>query len=372
MRESVPFTLGPERRLPVPGCPGFYVRISEDVRKTVVFFGFEDTRPGKGGINCVGSGFVVGYDDHGYLVTAKHLAHDLGNNPFVLRLNRKDGTSQNVHADSVEWFGHPDPTVDVAVTVLAINDRAYDILYVPFMKMLMSELPSDSLNPLGVGDLTYTVGLFRLMSGEKRNLPFVHMGNVGMMPRDEKIPLRDWRDRKRKMMVEGYLVETQGMTGLSGSPVFVRPTASFSTLPPNVLLDLRSGPEAGDYLVSVPVQRLFLLGLWSSSWDAPPDEVFAAQAGPGNRVPVGIGVVVPAQKIRETLDLPELVEMRRISRQSRLAQEVAAAATPDSAVPLANPDVQDAAPSADDANPNHLEDFKRLVDVAARKRPQDD
>ena len=31
-----------------------------------------------------------------------------------------------------------------------------------------------------------------------------------------------------------------------------------------------------------------------------------------------------------------------------------------------------AAPSESDANPNHLEDFKRLVDVAARKRPQGD
>ena len=28
--------------------------------------------------------------------------------------------------------------------------------------------------------------------------------------------------------------------------------------------------------------------------------------------------------------------------------------------------------SADDANPNHLKDFTRLVDVAARKRPQGD
>jgi hypothetical protein len=41
------------------------------------------------------------------------------------------------------------------------------------------------------------------------------------------------------------------------------------------------------------------------------------------------------------------------------------AASPDS-VPISEAD------KADDANPRHLEDFTRLVDVAARKRQQDD
>jgi hypothetical protein len=77
----------------------------------------------------------------------------------------------------------------------------------------------------GAGSFTYTVGLFRLMSGEKRNLPVCHFGTIAVLPGDEKIPVKDWRDpeKKRLIFVEGYLVETHSLSGLSGSPVFVRP-----------------------------------------------------------------------------------------------------------------------------------------------------
>jgi hypothetical protein len=62
------YTLGPERRQPLPGCPGLYVRIRDDLRKCVVFFGHVDDTPGKGGINCIGTGFLVAYEEAGYLV----------------------------------------------------------------------------------------------------------------------------------------------------------------------------------------------------------------------------------------------------------------------------------------------------------------
>jgi hypothetical protein len=57
------------------------------------------------------------------------------------------------------------------------------------------------LGALGVGDFTYTIGLFRLMSGERRNLPIVHFGTVAMVPGDEKIPVRDWRDKTKRLKV---------------------------------------------------------------------------------------------------------------------------------------------------------------------------
>ena len=48
----------------------------------VAFFGFEDNSPGKGGINCVGTGFFVTYKNGGYLVTAKHVARELQGAPI--------------------------------------------------------------------------------------------------------------------------------------------------------------------------------------------------------------------------------------------------------------------------------------------------
>jgi hypothetical protein len=350
------------------------VRINDDLRKTVLFFGFEDKKPGKGGINCVGTGFLLNYEDVGFLVTARHLAHNLGNRPFLVRLNRKDGTSENVHSDDVHWYEHPDPTVDVAVTHIGLGGgpaSAYDVLFLPKDMMATDAIVNHpQLGVLGVGDLTYTIGLFRLMSGERRNLPVVHFGSVAMMPKDEKIPVRDWRDPTKKLMVDGYLIETQALQGLSGSPVFVRPTTSISLLPHNILVDPRSAaPE--DYSGAIPMQKLFLLGLWTNSWDAPPDEVLLVQAGQ-NRVPVGMGVVVSAQKIEETLQQEELIELRK---EIKAMREAHLAASPDSAIPTANPSVESRGSdevTGPDANPNHLADFRRLVDVAAKKKTTKD
>ncbi len=374
------YSLGPARREALPGCPGFYVRVTEDLRQMVLFFGFEDKRPDKGGIDCVGTGFLLAYDTCGYIVTARHLAHGLGDNPFLVRVNRKDGTSENIVADDVRWFEHPDPNVDVAVTPFAIAGgpgAPCDIMYLPDEMMATDAVVRhERLGALGIGDFTYTIGLFRLMSGERRNLPIVHFGSVAMVPGDEKIPVRDWRDKTKTLHIEGYLVETQAMQGLSGSPVFVRPTTRFDLRPlitPNFQPDPRQPIPGNHFMAVVPVERVFLLGLWSGSWDAPPDEVLAVQAGQQNRVPVGMGIVVSAQKIKETLDQEELIEMRKQIKSVREAREAENAAVTDSALPVIDPRGSAvSAPPATDANPTHREDFNSLVGAAARKRPPDD
>jgi hypothetical protein len=81
------------------------MRFSEDVRKSVIFIGYPDATPGKGGIACIGTGLLLKYGEPGfeigYLVTAQHVSHTLGRDPFLLRLNRKDGTSENVTIDGL-------------------------------------------------------------------------------------------------------------------------------------------------------------------------------------------------------------------------------------------------------------------------------
>jgi hypothetical protein len=70
-----------------------------------------------------------------------------------------------------------------------------------------------------------------------------------------------------------------------------------------------------------------LLGLWSASWADPPDETLAKYAPStiGRKVPVGFGIVIPAYKIAETLNLPELIAARREEYDRR--QREAAATT---------------------------------------------
>lgn len=353
----MPWGLGPEVTVPLPHSAGFSVRVTDDVRKSVVFFGYADTsRPS--GIVCIGTGFLLIYKGGPYLVTAKHLSHQLGADPFLLRVNRKDGTAENLHADGVQWFDHSDPEVDASATPLHIgNDTAYAAMYLSGDEMLLS--PEKLIQEdIGIGSLTYTVGLFRLLSGERRNLPICHFGAVAALPEDERIPIVDWTDPagKRRLRVEGYLVESQSIGGLSGSPVFVRPELGTSM---GHLLKRTSGGNDPMPPVTLPRNQVRLLGLWQGAWEAPADEIRAAQTGT-NVVPVGMGVVVPGHKLIELLEREDVTKKRN---------EYLASRKPDAAIPQAVP-YKPAVPSSDakasEKNPDHREDFKRLLGAAVK------
>lgn len=341
------------------------MRIADNMRKCVVFFGYVDNTPRKGGIDCIGTGFLLWHGGIGYLVTAKHLSHALGNDPFLIRLNKHDGTSENLVADGVDWINHPDPTVDISLVPLNMESiAAYDILFMNTELVMFKPGEFGNAN-IGVGNFTYTIRLFHLLSGEKRSLPVCHFGTIAMLPEDEKIPIVDWTDpdEKKRMFVEGYLIESQSLNGLSGSPVFVRPELKIN-------LTKILGPDSDNKMptfkpvFNVGYDGVYLLGLWQGAWEAPPDEILAVQAGNDVRVPVGMGIVVPYQRIIEVLEMPEAKETRgRI-----IADHQAPAAKLDAARRGARKD----APPASDANPKHREDFMRLVSEAARKPAQED
>jgi len=144
------------------------VRIAEDMRQSAVFFGYPDTSPGKGGIDCIGTGFLWNTRGAPYLVTAKHLALEVRDDPFLIRLNKRAGTSDNLPVDGVQWFHHPESTVDVSVIPFLVPRSAgYENTYIQ-PKFIMT---NDKMKryDIGVGSLVYTVGLFRLLAGEKRN-----------------------------------------------------------------------------------------------------------------------------------------------------------------------------------------------------------
>jgi hypothetical protein len=67
---------------------------------------------------------------------------------------------------------------------------------------------------------------------------------------------------------------------------------------------------------------LFLLGIWSASWDGwLGEEAIGVRKG-DMRVPVGMGSVVPAARLLELLDHPDLVARREAHwkvHQERLA-----------------------------------------------------
>lgn len=342
--------------------PGVFVRVSDSILDTVVFLGHATDAPGKGGIECVGTGFLLKYDDVPHLVTVRHVAEHFGNGPLLIRANRIDSTGDNIAVDQVKWHFHDDPTIDVAVIPfdLSIDRGGYTARYINDATETWWWNKARKYGA-GIGDFVYTVGLFRLLAGKARNMPVVHFGTIARtIDWMEKVPIRDWRDPTKTIETDAYLVETQSLPGLSGAPVFIR--ASNCMVRPEMVQHnphITDMEELGD---AVAMWKLHFLGMWQGSWDAPPEQILGLAHGREVRVPVGMGVVVPADHIHAVLEGDELKKIRETLKNK--AKSAGAASLDVAAVPRD--------PQSNDANPKHREDFTRLVSAAARKPPQED
>lgn len=288
------------------------MRVSDTILETVVFLGYSTATAGKGGIECVDTGFLLLYDGVRHLVTARHVADQFGSDPFLIRVNRVDGTAENIHVDNVHWYLNSDPTVDVAVLLFDLeNDHLkYAVRYIDDTRETWWWNKARKYGA-GIGDFVYTVGLFRVLAGAERNMPVVHFGTISRtVDWGEKIPIKDWRDNTGTSVIEtdAYLVETQSLSGLSGAPVFIR--ASNLMVRPE-MWEHNPGMRAEDLGDAVAMWKLHLLGMWQGAWDAPPDHILGLERGREVRVPIGMGVVIPADYIHRVLESEELKTARK-------------------------------------------------------------
>jgi len=266
----------------------------------------------------VGTGFLVaiGEPPGSYIVTAAHVALKLEDAPFCVRLNQRyklsDGDKKPHgrldYVDKVRWFCHPtDNTVDVTVMEYQVPEWA------DFQWLRLERFISDYrlvANNVGAGDLSYVVGILPFMKGTKRNMPSVYTGHVVLMPEDEKVPIESWRPNEPKYIdSDVYLVQATALPGSSGSPVFVR--RSLDTMMP--LPEL----EGSHVRMSIP-GSLWFLGVWRGAWfgDPPKDSVPL----PDRKVPFGVGTVVPAVKVIDVLNSPQLRDIRSKARQAEMAK----------------------------------------------------
>ena len=331
----------------------------------VVFLGFPDRSAGPSDITCVGTGFLLMYDGGFYLVTARHVAEVLGDTGFCTRVNTLDGGSRNLEPDhKVTWVYHSDPTVDVAIVGFGISRaEGFDFLYLDEILLIKEDRENDEF--IETGDLCYTIGLWRLLEGKGRNLPIAHTGHIARLPGNEKIPITDKRQSEGYVLVDGYLVEAQTLSGLSGAPVFIRPSALLSL--DAIRQDVPGTPQEHLKLIAYR-EEVALLGLWQAAWDAPASEVIVTDRGRQMTVPVGMGVVVPTSRIVEVLELPALKEPRETAKKARELANAAEPQTTGASRAEATVRVSDET----NANPDHKEDFNRLVSAASKKRPPAD
>jgi hypothetical protein len=277
-----------------------------------VFFGGPDPKTGE--IKPGGTGFLVVHKEDGYgfgyLVTARHVARKVRpQGDVVIRVNKKGEDAVNFTIKDIYWAYHTDETVDVAVTPCFINQNEFDVVYYN-----LADLVRPSAAPFRVqcGDPICIVGLFHWHSGSGRNTPIVHSGNIALLPDPmEKIPIKD-RIAGQFQKVEAYLVEAQTFEGLSGAPVFQREMVA--------MRDLFPEHNGSPPIVETGAQ---LLGVYAGAWEGEPSATLASDRnwGPDKRIPAGMGIVVPGERILEVvMNDPELKKYRAEIHQKRRAE----------------------------------------------------
>ncbi len=275
------------------------MRVSDSVRKCVVCLGLKD---GAEAPDFGGTAFVVNLPgekigNFQYLVTAKHCLDKIGDRPYVIRMNTRDGGSHEFDGKGVRWWSHEDRTVDAAVTPF-INAPSFhlDLRAVGIETFLTDE--DIVKHQIGPGDEVFMTGLFKHVAGQKKNLPIARLGSLALIP-DEQVYFHNG-------FMDAYLVESRSIGGLSGSPAFVSESVEvpYRTAKSDADADIRYWAPG----------QTFFLGVVRGHWDAPPNGTLLE----AEKVNMGICVVVPANKIREILYLPEFVEMRREAEERLL------------------------------------------------------
>jgi hypothetical protein len=302
------------------------------------------------------------------VVTNQHVIHS-GN--MVVRINTVDGGKDIIALDGVKWYSHPDGD-DVAVCPIQLAAGTHRFRCVPTASFLTKQIID--MFEIGPGDETFVIGRFVNHEGKQRNVPSVRFGNISQMP-GEPIVIDGYRH-------ESFLVEARSISGYSGSPVFVYlPPQVDAGLDPQLKQMVTEGklslPGVSSKRINIPIQLgPWLLGIdfchirwdepvWSRLTKNPVSDDWFIKSN------TGMMGVVPAWKLHEVLEGPEMKPL--FDKAKRFVEQTAKV---ESVVVLDAADLSQQSSaessSSDDANPHHLEDFTRLVDVAARKRPRGD
>jgi hypothetical protein len=346
-----------DRLYPVPSFLadelGRYVKIPKEEIETVVFVGVE----ANGSFGPVGTGFLVQTRHRGFdftfMVTADHVL-DLVRGDFVwIRLNNSSGEvappirlAKNSKITNLpkEW--------DIAV--LPIPELAAQYHARPYI-LDRNEHKAflENVSNIELGDEVATIGLFTSHYGRTKNIPVVRHGHIAMLP-DEPV----WT---RRSYLKAYIVEVRSILGLSGSPVFLN-LPRMRTKDGGIQLirgigAILVGVMLGYFLIRSADDQIIVPKTQGGDVPEDGDDVSLDERN------TGFALVCPIENLFDILELPAMRKSfdNAIEAHLKKAPFREAGVRPDGV-----------APPATDANPNHREDFTRLLGEAARKREQED
>jgi hypothetical protein len=288
------------------------------------------------GINAGGTGFLMSVPAPEisptaifiYVVTNRHVV----SKARFVRINRVEGGFSTIELNN--WF--LSETDDLAIHTIRFTGN--DILYRHVsLGMVMTEEIANEIG-LGIGDNVFLVGRFINHEGKQRNTPTVRFGNIAQMPSEPVETLVNGIPHQQISI----LADVKSIGGYSGSPVFLNENSLF-----------KRGENRK------PANKHWLVGVdWGHIYDWAPICGFDGNpvaAGHQVRMNTGMACIVPAWRLLELIMRDDLRKVRDGIIAKHAAIKAKAGATTDIAEPSAV------------ENPSHKEDFKALLDAAARK-----
>jgi hypothetical protein len=344
-----------------------------------VFYLYRDRNDAIAGRSPGGTGFIIRYDGtfnemvpghHFYGVTNWHVACADGFS--TIRLNKIDGGTDVIELGPEDWTFMPGK-YDVAVVPLVLDSNVHNVSSISTHQF--SRKPEHDLGSnIGVGEDVFMIGLFIDHDGKTTNVPSARFGNISMLPNPNATI-----EQPTEYRGESYVVDMHSRTGFSGSPVYV-----FRTFGSDLTramghdfeeIEIDNAQIEGTYGTRmrarggrIRARSLFQLlgihwGQFPERWElrdksklkeSRKDLIVEGGYVEGMS---GMTCVIPAWNIMEVLDMPVLKDLRHPG--------IAAAKKANATKPKS-----ESSRSASDENPTHLEDFTRLADLAARKKPK--
>ena len=326
------------------------MRVDDRMRKCVVSVGDANDKA----FVPHGTGFVTltFLENEGFqqLVTAKHVVDEIkaaapNGNEIHVRLNDHTGAARVISTHRDDWKAHPDPAVDIAVCPTHIPVDQYDILHLSLEdKMILRDFAAADAD-VGLGDEVIIAGMFMRYPGEAKHSPIIRTGTIAALPA-EKI-------ETSYGFHYAYFIEARSIDGLSGSPVFavtsmMQLSEGKITFAETVKFQLIGVLLGHNRMVSQ--REVFEIKRAGEEIDVEQQERMAVY------VNTGIGLVIPMSYVFEVVEMQELKDLRQATLEGK---RQATGYVADSAARQELPTKPE--------NPQHREDFNRLLDAAASK-----
>jgi hypothetical protein len=330
-------------------------RIKDEFFNCVIYL-YPSRKHAEDGASFGGCGFMVGipipeFADRMavYLVTNRHVIED---GSTVVRLNKLNGATDVIDLTEQHWILDPSGD-DLAICPLAPDLTTFAVGWISIDQFITKQIVED--HDFGPGDDAFVIGRFVNHEGRQKNAPSARFGNIAQMPLE---PIRGKR-ASGYFDQESFLVEARSIPGYSGSPVFGYIPQGGLYKREKAKVDINPFQTYGAWLLGVD---------WCHINDhVPAYDQFGNQLAFKVRANSGMMGVIPAWRLAAFLNIEPLRNLRMYQSEQLkrpYGQGVLSVSLDSAKDGKVSPAV---VPPANDANPNHREDFTRLLGAAVKK-----